>query len=348
MRSQILLGTVALVALLAGCGGRTQVAGPPPSGEATREALAAPESLAFDENGDLFISEFEGHKVVEVKPDGTLVVIAGDGTAGFAGDGGAASKAELNAPCGLVATPDGRLLVADHHNNRIRVVDAAGSIATVRGSTEAKLSDPIGIALDDDGTILIADEQNARVVRLDRDGHVHAVAGGARATRKLGTASPATSTRLSHPSYVLRDADGRVVFTDFLANRILRIDANGAITTVAGDGTSGFSGDGGAAVKAQLAFPTGLAMDSEGNLFVSDADNNRVRRISSNGKITTVAGTGRPGFSGDGGPASAAMLDAPAGLAFDDAGNLYIADQGNDRVRRLDADGVITTVAGGA
>ena len=173
---------------------------------------------------------------------------------------------------------------------------------------------------------------------------ITAVAGGG--ADDPGNGGPATEAAISHPSYVAIDAAGSVYFSDFLANRVRKVGRAGVITTVAGTGSAGFAGDGGPATAAQLSFPTGIAFDGEGNLYISDADNNVVRKVDLAGVITTVAGTGAAGFSGNGRPAAAAELDAPAGLAVGADGSLYVADQGNDRVRRVDRSGAISTVAG--
>ena len=337
-------------AVLAACGGGSPAAaagsGPTAGGAATHARIRAPEAVALDADGDLYVSEFDGNRIDEIKPDGTLTVFAGTGSAGLSGDGGPAVKAELNAPGGVVIAADGRLLIADHHNNRIRVVDQGGAITTLHGSVTAQLADPIGLALAGDGSVYVADELNARVLRIEPSGKVVIVAGGAGASLHPGDGGPAIKAALQHPSYLVLDATGNLLFTDFLDNRIRMVDRNGVITTIGGTGSAGFAGDGGSATAAELNFPTGLALDAEGNLFVSDADNNRVRRIDRDGVITTVAGDGAAGFGGDGGPATVAKLNAPSDLAFDGAGNLYLADQGNNRIRRIDADGVITTVAG--
>jgi sugar lactone lactonase YvrE len=320
-----------LVVAVTGCGSSSpsRNTGPPPTGAATHAQLSEPEALAFDPDGNLYVSEFSGNRVDRITSDGTLTVVAGTGSPGMSGDGGPAVKAQLNAPTGLVVEAGGRLLIADHHNNRIRVVDRAGVINTVRGSVTAGLRDPIGIALDK-GILYVADELNARVLRIKRSGTATIVAGGGKDTP--GDGGLATNALLLHPSYVLLDQNGDLIFTDFMDNRIRRVNRNGVITTIGGN--------------ARLNFPTGLALDAAGNLFVSDTGNNRVRRIGLDGVITTVAGNSANGFGGDGGPATKAELTSPAGLAFDDAGNLYIADQGNNRVRRVDTNGMITTVAG--
>jgi trimeric autotransporter adhesin len=339
---------IGFTAALSACGGGSSVSGTlhAVGAPATHARLRAPEALAFDAKGNLYVSEFEGNRIDKVTPGGTLTVLAGVGTAGLSGDGGSAIKAELNAPTGILVAPDGRVFVADHHNNRIRIVDRKGIITALPGSVAADLSDPIGLALADDGSVYVADELNGRVVRIGPAGNAVNVAGGADASLHPGDGRPATKAALRHPSYLVLDAAGSVIFSDFLDNRIRRVDENGVITTIGGTGSAGFSGDGGPATAAKLDFPTGLAIDGKGDLYLSDANNNCVRRIDLAGVITTVAGIGEAGLGGDGGPAKAAELNAPSGLAFDGAGNLYIADQGNNRVRRIASDGVITTVAG--
>jgi serine/threonine-protein kinase len=338
MRLRIAASALAAALVPAGCGGAgggSATVGPGPGGDAVTATFAAPEALAVDAAGNLYVSELEGNRVDRIAPDGTFAVVAGTGAAGFAGDGGPAVRAELNAPAGLAIDDRGRLLVADRHNDRIRVIDAGGAIRTVFRGSGTHLDDPVGIALAADGTLVVADELNARVVRLDEAGVLHRVAGG-RAARSA----------LSRPWYVVVDRDGSVVFSDVGASRIRRVDEGGTLTNVAGTGEAGFSGDGGEAAAAELDYPTGLALGPDGGLYVSDTNNSCVRRIDPNGTITTVAGFGTQGFSGDGGPATAAEHDSPEGLAIDEAGNLYIADQRNNRIRRVDTNGVIDTVAG--
>jgi sugar lactone lactonase YvrE len=216
-------------------------------------------------------------------------------------------------------------------------------------ATAARLNDPIGITEDNAGNLYIADEQNARVRKVSSRGVISTIAGGGRRpVARAPDGTLATKLKLSHPSYVVVDAHGDVYFSDFLANVVTEIDRSGRIRHVAGTGKAGFSGDGGPATRAELNFPTGLTLDSRGNLFISDAFNNRIRKVDRRGVITTVAGTGRAGYSGDGGPADEARLNASAGLALDARGRLVIADQGNNLVRRVNAAGNITTIAGRA
>lgn len=327
--------------------------------------LEAPEALAFDASGNLYVSEFLGSVVDRIDSTGSLTVIAGTGAQGFFGDGGPAIDADLNLPAGLFVREDGDLVIADHRNHCIRAIDTAGLIKTLAGTctkrgpkgdggpaTKARLNDPIGVTQDVHGDLYIADEQNALVRVIDPYGTIATFAGGGKipaAGAPDGTL--ATRLRLSHPSYVVADGIGNVYISDFLANVVIRVDHAGRITRIAGTGTAGFSGDGGPATSATLDFPTGLALDERGRLFISDANNNRVRMVDERGTITTVGGTGPVGvgsgtYGGDGGAADAAHLNAPAGLVVDARGNLLIADQGNNCVRMLSPSGRITLVAG--
>jgi sugar lactone lactonase YvrE len=331
---------------------------------ATEFSLQAPESLLFDEQGNLYVSEFEGHRVVRVDAAGYLKVVAGIGLPGFSGDGGPATTAELDSPCGLVFTQSGDLIVVDHGNGRIRAIAPDGTIRTIAGNgrtpathglsngserfaLKARLDDPIGIALDKQGDLILADELNGLVREISADGRIATLAGGGIASGDVHDRVLATDLSLEHPSYVVILSDGDVAFSDNVGNAIWEVDAHGRASRIAGTGVGDYSGDGGPATDAELNFPTGMALGPDGVLYVSDADNNVVRAIDlSAGTISTVAGTGDAGFSGEGGPATQAQLNAPAGLAFDAQGNLFIADQGNDVVRRVDSSGTITTIAG--
>lgn len=363
------VGSVASVVLVAAVLSCTGASAAPTSASAGIPALNAvvdqPEDVAFDASGNLYVSEFAGHEVDRIDTNGMLTVFAGTAVEGYSGDGGPATDAMLNMPTGLLFRPNGDLVIADHRNDCIREVDSAGIINTIAGTctkrgtkgdggpaTKARLNDPIGITLDAAGNLYVADEQNALVRVIDPSGQITTFAGGGRidgATAPNG--APATSLKLSHTSYVVADTQGDVYFSDFLLNELFRVDPNGRITHIAGTGAEGFSGDGGPATKAELDFPTGLALDSHGRLYFSDAFNNRVRMINARGVISTVAGSGPVGLStgsygGDGGAATDAHLNAPAGLVFDSAGDLYIADQGNECLRRVDPSGRITLVAG--
>ena len=251
----------------------------------------------------------------------------------------------------------GNLYIADQYNNRIRRVDSTGTITTIAGTeergfggdggpaTQAPLFLPTGVAVDGEGNLYIADQYNHRIRRVDSTGTITTIAGtGER--RFGGDGGPAIRAQLDAPSGVAVDGAGNLYIADASNHRIRKVDSIGTITTIAGTGEQGFGGNGGSASQAHLFFPTGVAVDGAGNLYIADVGNHRIRKVDSTGTITTFAGTGERGFGGPGGPAVQAQLDAPSGVAVDEAGNLYIADQYNHRIRRVDSTGTITTIAG--
>ena len=209
-------------------------------------------------------------------------------------------------------------------------------------ATEAQLYDPTGLAVDGEGNVYVVDRGNQRIRRINADGVVTMIAG----TGEVGHGSdggPATETPLSFPNDVMVDGAGNVYVAE---DRVLRIDPEGIITTIAGTGEHGFGGDGGPATEAQFGRAHSIVLDEVGNIYVTDRDNNRIRRIDPDGIITTIAGTGERGFAGDGGPATEAQFNRLYGLALDGTGNLYVADRWNNRIRRIDPEGIVTTFAG--
>ena len=276
--------------------------------------------------------------------------VAGTGAFGDSGpdvgDGGPAVQAHLYEPSGVAADEAGNIYIADWDNHRIRKVDTAGIITTVAGNgvrgfsgdggpaVQAQLEEPFGVAADGTGNIYIADTSNHRVRKVNAAGIITTVAGnGVRGFS--GDGGPAAQAQLEEPFGVAADRAGNIYITDTFNHRVRKVDTAGVISTVAGNGVEGFSGDGGPAVQAQLDEPFGVAADRAGNIYIADRRNHRIRKVDAAGVISTLAGTGVEGFSGDGGPAVQARLDYPHGVAADQADNIYIADWGNDRIRRL-------------
>ena len=326
-------------------------------GPATEAHLYGPRGLAVDGSGNLYVADDINRRIRRIDPDGVITTIAGTGEWGFGGDGGPATKAQLSGLQGLAVDGSGNLYVADGSNQRIRRIDPDGVITTIAGTgergfggdggpaTEAQLYSPVGLAVDGSGNLCVADYFNQRIRRIDPEGVITTIAGtGERGFG--GDGGPATEAHLNFPVGLAVDGSGNLYVADYFNQRIRRIDPEGVITTIAGTGEPGFVGDGGPATEAHLNRPVRLAVDGSGNLYVSDSSNQRIRRIDPGGVITTIAGTEDPGFGGDGGPATEALLNAPFGLAVDGSGNLYMADYLNQRVRRIDPDGVITTIAG--
>jgi uncharacterized protein (TIGR03437 family) len=389
--------------------------------------LAGPRNVAVDRGGNLYVSDFAGHRVYRVTPVGGIEVVAGTGVPGYSGDGDAHS-ATLDGPAGLAAAPDGSLYIADSGNRRIRrvfegrietvaggdtatlelvtptgiAVDALGNLYIVDvgagaiyrllvsgdvnvltdqtdeelvvrdvavgpmriylgggmtvstldvhgepvrfagdGSfgrfgdgiraTEASLDGPIGVGLDIFGNVLIVEEAGRRVRKVNGAGRVTTVAGNG---------------ALTDPVAATGDRWGRIWIADYLGNQVLCVLTDGSVHAVAGNGERGYSGDGGPARLARLNRPRGVAVDDAGNIYIADSGNHRLRRVSPEGEIVTIGGTGVRGFSGAYGPANEALFDTPAGLALDERGSLYVADKGNHRVRKIRTDGFVIPVAG--
>ena len=288
-------------------------------------------------------------------PNNIITTVAGNGSATFAGDGNAATNASLYGPWGVAFDTLGNLYIADSFNNRIREVDTNGIIATVAGdgtngysgdadsATNAKLNYPNGVAFDASGDLYIADSNNDRIRQVDTNGIIATVAGGGPG----GDGGAATSATLAEPYGVTLDAIGNLYISDDDHASVRKVATNGIITTMAGEEFSpGYSGDGGLATDASLFIPRSVALDTAGNMYIADSQNCRIRKVNTSGIISTLAGNGNAGYFGDGGPATEAWLAAPSGVAVDASGNLYIADGGNNRIRKVNANGIITTVAG--
>jgi sugar lactone lactonase YvrE len=296
-------------------------------------------------------------------PAAIINTVAGNGTAGYSGDGGAAINAAIRWPRSVALDAAGNIYIADYGNNRIRKLTVAtGIISTVAGNgtygysgdgglaTMAQLC-ATGVAVDSAGNIYIADNVT-RIRKVTVSTGIITTVAGNGTQGYSGDGGPATSAQLNLLAVAV-DSAGNIYISDWGNNRIRKVTAaTGIISTVAGNGAMGYSGDGGPATSASLFAPVGVAVDGAGNIYISDMSNNRIRKVTaSTGIISTVAGNGTFGYSGDGGPAINAGLRGPAGVAVDRAGNIYIADQnwgsGNERIRRVTAStGIISTVAG--
>jgi trimeric autotransporter adhesin len=339
------------------------------AGPATQAQLNAPAGLAVDATGDIFVADAANNAVREVTPDGNIQTVAGNGTQGYSGDFGPATQAQLHSPSGVAVDTSGNLYIADSGNNVIREVTTDGSIATFAGNglasysgdsgtssaatpTQAGLHDPLDVAVGPNGTIYIVDTGNS-FVRAVSGGAINYVAGsGSVGFAGDGGSAIATTTNtgpgvaLYGPLAISFDSAGNYYLADSGNARIRKIDTKGIITTVAGNGTIGFAGDGSAAASANLNQPSGVAVDKQGNIYIADTGNARIRKISSSGTISTVAGNGMVSYSGDGGSATAAQLNGPLGVAADNSGNLYIADSQNGVVRIVKK-GSIASAGGG-
>ncbi len=313
---------------------------------ATSAQISGPYGIAIDSAGNLFFADQHNHRIRKVDNSGNISTVAGNGTSGFSGDGSGATSAELASPLGVAVDSSGNLYIADTGNNRIRKVTSGGTISTIAGldtagfsgdgaaATSAELSTPVGIAVDSSGNLYIADTGNNRIRKIGTDGNINTIAGDGTAG-SAGDNGPAAYARLKAPRGVTLDGAGNLYIADADNNRIRKVTTDGTITTVAGSAASGFAGDGGPANAAVLNGPRSVAVDTAGNLYISDYYNSRVRKVAANGTIFTIAGNGLFAYYGDGGPATDAILNFPLGIAVGSGGKVYISDSANNVIRLL-------------
>lgn len=337
--------------------------GPGDGGPALEATLEWPSGVAIDSSGNVFIAERRGNRIRKVDArTGIITTIAGTGTRGFSGDGGPASEATLSIPELIALDAAGNLFITDRGNARVRRIDTrTGRITTVAGNgepgyagdggpaTEARLSYPFGVIADTAGNLFIADTENHVIRRVDATtGRITTVAGNGE-PGFAGDNGPAVQARLQRPHNLTLDRDGNLLIGDSENQRIRRVDRHsGRISTLYGNGAQGVSDDGIPAREASFAYFGSLVVDADGNLLIAGWVDNRIRRIdTATGILSTIAGTGEAGFSGNGGPAVSARIHGPYGMALDTGGNVYVAEAENGCVRRIDAvTGTIATFAG--
>lgn len=317
-------------------------------GPATAANLAFPAGISFDAAGNMYIADTSNSRVRKVDANGVITTFAGTGDFGNFGDTNVATKAGMNRPYGVALDKAGNLYVADTYNDVVRRVAASGGTMSTfagkgqqgiggdgGGATGALMDTPTALVFDAAGNLYIADTNNHRIRKVGTDGNISTFAGNGIAAGS-GDGGPATSASLNSPEGLAIDGAGNIYVADTASHRVRKITPGGTITTVAGNGNGGFQGDGGPATKASLYYPKGIAVDTRsGNLYIADSLNSRVRAVTPDGNIYTVAGNGQFSYYGDGGPAASAALRFPWGLAVDSNGRVYIADDENSAVRLL-------------
>jgi uncharacterized protein (TIGR03437 family) len=343
-----IIGTIAGIISQVGMGGE--------GGLAVNASLYSPMDLFVAPGPVVLIADFGNFRVRSIA-NGILSTIAGNGNYGYTGDGGIGTNANLPGPDGVVIDSSGNVDVCDTFANRVRTINSFGIINLTAGSnmpgfggdggpaTAALLVDCQGIAIDGAGNLYVADTHDRRIRKINTAGIISTVAGNG-IDNFSGDGGQAINAELGNPEGVAVDAHGNLYIADTGNNRIREVFASGIITTVAGSATEGYAGDGGVSTGAQLNGPARVTLDAAGNIYFTDNGNNVVRRVNTAGIIQTVAGNGQAGFAGDGGPALSAMLSNPIGLTIDALGGILIADTNNLRIRRVDPDGTISTIAG--
>ena len=316
-----------------------------------------------DRQGNIFIADAGNNRIRKIDPAGIITTIAGNGTAGYGGDGGPALAAALREPSDIVMDDFNNIFIADYGNHRIRKIDPSGTITTIAGTgvagyayngyaaVMAQLNGPIGLAFDRSGRLYISEYFNCTIRVIDLNGFISTIAGQAGTCTFMGLNSPASQASLFNPTGIAFDRNGNLFIADQGSNQIRKINTAGTITTIAGNLPPGYSGDGGQAIAANLNYPFGVACDSMGNVFFSDRQNNVIRKVDPSGTISTVVGDGfgngsecNGGYAGDNGSPIYAKLNNPCHISLDANGNLYIGDVCNNRIRKVSNMGTMTAI----
>jgi VCBS repeat-containing protein len=318
-------------------------------GPATNASLNGPHGIDVDPSGNFYITDAFNNRIRKVSPSGIITTIAGTGTPGYSGDGGPATAADLQQPFQAKLDRAGNLYFADN-SHHLRKISTAGIINTLAGTgtagfsgdggpaSAAELNTPAGVALDPSGNIYVADCFNQRVRKINISTGVISTVAGNGSAGYSGDGGPAIDAQLYNPNYLALDATGNLYISDNQNQVIRKVTPSGTISTFAGSYYPGYGGDGGPATDAEINYAGGLTTDAAGNVYIADYGNSRIRQVDSYGIIRTVAGTGAPAYSGDGGPATAAELNQAVDVAFDVAGEMFIADFNNNVIRKIGAE----------
>ena len=326
--------------------------------KATDVSISLVDGIAVSPKGDIYISRREHNIISRISSKGTLTTVVGTGYSGYSGDGGPATKAEMNLPAGLTFDSRGNLYIADRANHRVRKVDTRGNITTIAGNgtagfsgdggpaTQASLNLPSGVVVDKKGNLYIADRSNNRVRVVNAKGIIKTFAGNGK-DGYHGDNMPALKATLDKPFGLALDKDNNLYIADRGNNRIRKVDSSGLISTVAGDGGFYYIGDNGPAYRASIAGPTGVAVDDKGNVYIADRSNNRIRVVDKQGLIRTIMGTGQQEYNGDSELGRETSLHLPFGVTFDKNGDLLVIDRSHYRIRKLSLKrSKVTTLAG--
>jgi sugar lactone lactonase YvrE len=316
------------------------------AGQATAAELSRCAGVAVDAAGNVYVADFGNSRIRMINTSGTISTFAGNGTPGYSGDAGQATAAEINEAFGVGVDVSGNVYIADYMNNRIRKVNTSGIISTIAGNgtggysgdggqaTAAEINNSIDAETDGSGNVYIADYRNNRIRKINTSGIITTLAGNG-TSGFSGDGGQATAAEINSPGGVSVDGSGNVYFADEGNNRVRKVNTLGIISTIGGNGTANYSGDGGQATAAELSAPYDVSLDATGNVYIADLSNSRIRMINTSGTISTFAGNGVAGFSGDGGQATAAEVQFPSSVTVDMSGNIYIGDENNNRVRKV-------------
>ncbi len=303
--------------------------------------------FAKDISGNIYFSDRYNRRVRKIATNGIITTVAGNGTSGSGGDGGPATAAQIAQVSGLTLDADGNLYISDYDENKIRKVNTAGIITTFAGTgassstgdgghaTAASLQTPMGLSVDHSGNLLVIEQFGHRVRKIAPGSNIISTIIGTGVIGYSGNGGPATAATISYPNTIFVDSADNIYLTDNGNHALRKINTAGIISTIAGNGLEGFSGDGGPATSARLDYPAGATMDATGNIYIADYGNHRIRKINTSGIISTYAGTGSPGFNSDCIAPTTAKIYFPLDVIISNDGGLLISDESNNRIRKV-------------